>query len=115
MIILGPSDRTMQFAEIDEGVDGGPFAAGDVKLFGQGIAERGRVKAAFNHTGKAVGIRNAQAIHRQFTEMIVVGGEYPRPWQGTISQDQLLVKPLVEIAHGCVAIRGEGSLGDTGP
>ena len=69
----------MQFAEIDEGVDSGPLAAGDVELFGQGIAEARWVKATFNHAGKAIGIGNTKAIHRQFAEMIVVGREHPRP------------------------------------
>ena len=85
MIVLGPSDRTMQFAEIDEGVDGGPFAAGDVELLGQSIAEDRRVEAAFYDAGKTVGIGNAQAIHRQFAEMIVVGREHPGPGQGPIA------------------------------
>ena len=85
------------------------------ELLGQGIAEDRRVEAAFHDAGKAVGIGNAQPIHRQFAEMIVVGREHPRSGQGPISQDQLLVEPLVEVAHGGVAVRGEGPLGDTGP
>src|SRR3546814_8571117 len=47
--------------------------------------------------------------------MVIMGGEQPGPRQRPIPQDQLLIEPLIEIAHGSIAIRGEAPFGHARP